>query len=287
MKSIPVRQISDRIKNTAARFSIRSLELVLDNKPLQDELHRHDYFFVLLVKSGSGEHMIDFKNYQVKDHSLFVLRPGQIHQLKLEKDCTGFLMQFDTGFYVPESILARQRFRRTANKNFCSPEASRFEKLYTVLEQIYKENVLKEEGFLDVIRANLEIFCIETVRLSINSNSGQKPTMELSYEQERFEEFMELLETHVVSHKSVIEYAEMLRLSVYQLNKITKSAVGKTVSELIHEQLVLESKRTLLGTSNQVKDIAYSLGFEDVSYFIRFFKKGTGFSPEAFRNNFR
>jgi AraC family transcriptional activator of pobA len=284
MKSIPIRQISDRVKNTASRFSIRYLEVVLNGKPLQDELHRHDYFFILLIKSGSGEHMIDFINHRIKDHSLFILRPGQIHQLSLEKDCTGFLMQFDSGFYVPESTSARQRFRRAANKNYCSPETSRFEKLYAVLEQIYQENTSKEEGFLDVIRANLDIFCIQAVRQS--RNSGQKATRELSYEQERFEELFELLERHASDHKSVVEYAEMLKLSVYQLNKITKSTVGKTVSELIHEQLVLESKRTLLGTSNQVKDIAYSLGFDDVSYFIRFFKKSTGFSPEAFRNNF-
>lgn len=285
MKSIPVRQISNRIKNTASRFSIRSLDIVLNGKPLHDELHRHDYFFILLIKSGSGEHMVDFINYPVKDHSLFVLRPGQIHQLKLEKDCTGFLMQFDAGFYVPESTSARLRFRRAANKNCCSPEFTRFGKLYTVLEHIHLENTAKEEGFLDVIRANLEIFFVEAVRQG--TNSGQKSTPELSYEQERFEAFQELLEEHASGHKSVIEYAEMLNLSVYQLNKITKITVGKTVSELIHEQLVLESKRTLLGTSNQVKDIAYSLGFEDVSYFIRFFKKSTGFSPEAFRNNFR
>ena len=285
MKSIPVRQISDRIKGTPVKFSIRSLEVILDGKSLQDELHRHDYFFILLIKCGSGEHMIDFINHRIKDHSLFILRPGQIHQLSLEKDCIGFLMQFDAGFYVPESTSARQRFRRASNKNYCLPEASRFEKLYAVLEQIYRENTNKEEGFLDVIRANLDIFCIEAVRQS--TSSGQKTTPELSYEQERFEEFFELLERHVSNHKSVVEYAEMLKLSVYQLNKITKSTVGKTVSELIHEQLVLESKRTLLGTSNQVKDIAYSLGFDDVSYFIRFFKKSTGFSPEAFRNNFR
>jgi AraC family transcriptional activator of pobA len=285
MKRIPVRQISDRIKNASRKFSIRPLEIVLNGKSLHDELHRHDYFFILLIKSGSGEHMIDFVNYPIKNHSLFILRPGQIHQLKLEKDCTGFLMQFDAGFYVPESTSAKQRFRRVANKNYCSPEASRFEKQYAVLERIFKENTSQEEGFLDVIRANLEIFCMEVIRQS--TGTGQKTTPELSYEQERLEEFQELLERHVSDHKSVIEYAEMLKLSVYQLNKITKSTLGKTVSELIHEQLVLESKRTLLGTFNQVKDVAYSMGFEDVSYFIRFFKKSTGFSPEAFRNNFR
>lgn len=284
MKDIPVRQISDRIKNAARRFSIRPLEVILDGKPLQDELHRHDYFFVLLVKKGTGEHMIDFINYPVKDRTVFILRPGQIHQLKLNQDCSGFLMQFDAGFYAPESSSSKQRFRRVTGKNFCSLELSRFDKLVGLLEKVYEENTIREEGFTDLIHANLDIFCIELIRQSIHPE--QKQVAALSYEQERFEEFFELMETYVSDHKSVIQYAEMLGVSAYQLNKITKSAVGKTVSELLHEQLVLESKRILLGTPNQVKDVAYSLGFEDVSYFIRFFKKSTGFSPEAFRNNF-
>ncbi|HEX8279287.1 MAG TPA: helix-turn-helix domain-containing protein [Segetibacter sp.] len=36
-----------------------------------------------------------------------------------------------------------------------------------------------------------------------------------------------------------------------------------------------------------MNQIADHLGYEDVSYFIRFFKKHTGYSPEAFRYNYR
>ena len=83
------------------------------------------------------------------------------------------------------------------------------------------------------------------------------------------------------------QYADLLNLSPYQLNAITKASVGKTVAQLIDEQIILEAKRYLLATPNQVKDIAWDLGYEDVSYFIRFFKKHTGLSPDAFRKNFR
>ena len=76
-----------------------------------------------------------------------------------------------------------------------------------------------------------------------------------------------------------------MNLSPYQLNEITKSAVGKTASELINDHIILEAKRYLLATPNQIKDIADMLGYEDVSYFIRFFKKHTGHSPESFRRN--
>jgi YesN/AraC family two-component response regulator len=77
----------------------------------------------------------------------------------------------------------------------------------------------------------------------------------------------------------------MLNLSAYQLNATVKAALGKTCSEIINEHITLEAKRCLLSTSRQINQTAYRLGYEDVSYFIRFFKKQTGYSPEAFRNN--
>jgi AraC-like DNA-binding protein len=79
----------------------------------------------------------------------------------------------------------------------------------------------------------------------------------------------------------VSEYAAMMNLSTYQLNAITKQTLGKTCSQLIDEHIILEAKRYLLATANQVNQIADHLGYEDVSYFTRFFKKHTGYSPEC------
>jgi AraC family transcriptional activator of pobA len=45
-------------------------------------------------------------------------------------------------------------------------------------------------------------------------------------------------------------------------------------------------KRCLLATSNQVNQTAYRLGYDDVSYFTRFFKKQSGYSPDAFRQRY-
>ncbi|MEO7768377.1 MAG: helix-turn-helix domain-containing protein, partial [Ferruginibacter sp.] len=101
----------------------------------------------------------------------------------------------------------------------------------------------------------------------------------------RLQNFLELLDTHITNIKQVSQYAGRLNLSTYQLNAITKATVGKPASALINEQIILEAKRYLLATPNQVKDIADYLGYEDISYFIRFFRKHTGYTPEAFRKN--
>ncbi|MDF3027210.1 MAG: transcriptional regulator, AraC family [Fluviicola sp.] len=280
---IPVRQISDT--DRIELFNIRTIEALLDGKSINHDLHRHTYFFILAIRNGSGKHEIDFIDYPVGDHMIFILRPGQVHQLNLDKNSRGFLMEFNSEFYFQTDTASKQRFGKATSKSFCSLAQLRFDRLYDILAAIHTEYIHKQAGYSDVIRANMDIFFIEYLRES--KSPDQRRITSFSYEQERFEAFQELLETNVVSHIPVIRYAEMLGLSVYQLNRIAKNVAGKTVSELINDQLILESKRSLLATLSQVKDIAYSLGFEDVSYFIRFFKKHTGSSPEAFRNHFK
>ncbi|MBL3655475.1 helix-turn-helix domain-containing protein [Fulvivirga sediminis] len=102
----------------------------------------------------------------------------------------------------------------------------------------------------------------------------------------QLDEFIELIESHIHEHKQVSYYADRLHLSNYQLNHITKKMLNKTASEIINEHIILEAKKYLITTPMQVNEIAYLLGYQDPSYFIRFFKKHTHHSPEMFRKNY-
>lgn len=285
METIPVRNL-DSLQPRAhpTGFAIRDVQDLLAGKDIAGEPHRHNFFFLLALGKGQGDHTIDFRSYKVDDRSVFFLRPGQAHQLSLKAGSTGYLMQFDAGFYYPDDKQSRQLLRKTSRQNVYQPDAASFEKLLAILTYIFREYAGQAEGYQQIIQANLSIFFIELLRQRIyTGDAGSDHT----YAHERLEELLELLETHIIDCKQVSQYADMLNLSPYQLNAITKTTLGKTCSELINDQVVLEAKRYLLGTSSQVNQIACHLGYDDASYFTRFFKKQTGYSPEAFRHNFR
>jgi len=286
MKTIPIRRIADTHQQpiTVGRFSIRDVSDVFKGEELVHDLHKHDFYFLLAVEKGKGIHEIDFVSYDVDDNTVFILRPGQVHQLRLEAGCTGYLLEFDNSFYQPKNSITEHKWKKATGTNYCQVEAIRFKKLLAYLSNSFNEYDLKQEGYNEAIKANMDLFFIEFVRQSQNPN--QLSTGITTYTQERYEELLRLLETNITQVKGVSEYAELLNLSVYQLNSITKASVGKTTAELINQQIILEAKRYLLATPNQIKDIAWHLGYEDTSYFIRFFKNHTGYSPEVFRKNF-
>lgn len=285
MKKIPVRQLTENRESIKdAGFKIRKVENLelneKDHKVVQD-IHKHDFYLILSIQSGNGIHEIDFTPYSVSEKTIFVMRPGQAHKLQLNKNCSGYLIEFSQAFYHPRNKTNYNRFRKATNKNYCKPDHKRFTRLSEILRNIYMEYTEKQEGYVDAIKSELDLFIIEYNRESPKPDAIQNNLN--PYLQERFEDFTELLNTHITSQKQVSQYTDLMNITAYQLNEITKSAVGKNASEMITDHIILEAKRYLLATSNQIKDIADLLGYDDVSYFIRFFKKHTGFTPDNFR----
>lgn len=286
MKKIPVKQLhpGDE-RGSEGRFSIRALESLLRGKDLLQDLHRHDFFFILLLEKARGWHEIDFVKYPLRDKMVFLLRPGQVHRLHIQAGSRGYLAEFDLSFYHPKQNLTELRWQKAISRNHCRVDTKRFEKLRRLLLQMMEEFKTRPEGHEAAIRAGLDLFFLEYIRQS--AAPGVKKEAASGYVQDRYAELMQLLEQHIRSHRTVRAYAQWMNLSPYQLNAIVKAATGKTVSALINDQVILEAKRELLATGKQVKELADELGFEDDSYFIRFFRKHTGFAPATFRRNFR
>lgn len=175
--------------------------------------------------------------------------------------------------------------RTVSSNNYHLLDAEKIKNVLPILENILQEYDHKQDGYLHVIQSFLGIFFIRLLRQ--NNNPVADLNKGSDYMQERLEDFMELIALHISAHKEVAFYADALNLTHAQLQTITKRTLGKTPSEIINNYIVLEVKRYLLATSNQINQIAWQLGYEDVSYFIRVFKKHTGYSPETFRHNFR
>ncbi len=103
--------------------------------------------------------------------------------------------------------------------------------------------------------------------------------------------FVELLERQfpiesprqAISLRTAKEYADRLSVHVNHLNKVLKETTGKTTTALISSRIVQEAKILLRQTDWNVSEIAYSLGFEEVSHFSNFFRKQTTMSPVSFR----
>jgi len=284
MKDIPVRSLATA--QTSLRlsedFDIRSIEQVLGGKDVVQALHRHDHYFLLVHTKGEGMHECDLRMHALESHTIYSMRPGQVHRLELRVGCTGYILQFKADFLATSEQSARLVLRRAGHIEVYRTDAERYGELVMLLDRIARAYKAQQEGHLHIMRAYLSAFLADLVLHAPATETGIK-----GYTQERLEELLELIETFAHTTKEVGAYAERMHLSTFQLNAIAKAGTGRTCSELINDQIILEAKRYLLATTDQVAQVADRLGYDDPSYFIRFFKKHTGHTPEGFRQKSR
>lgn len=96
-------------------------------------------------------------------------------------------------------------------------------------------------------------------------------------------EFNFLVESHFKTKHTVADYAELLHRSPKTLSNLFAQISPKTPLQIINERKMLEARRLLRHTDQAISEIAYSIGYEDVQTFSRFFKTQEGMSPSAFR----
>jgi AraC family transcriptional regulator, transcriptional activator of pobA len=100
-------------------------------------------------------------------------------------------------------------------------------------------------------------------------------------------QFVKLAEAHCRDRWRLTEYARALHVSAGHLRAMCVRVTGAPPVRLIHECLIREAKRRLIGSSSSIGAIALDLGFEDAAYFSRLFHARSGMSPQQYRLSFR
>ncbi|HET6974880.1 MAG TPA: helix-turn-helix transcriptional regulator [Pyrinomonadaceae bacterium] len=86
---------------------------------------------------------------------------------------------------------------------------------------------------------------------------------------------------------SLAELAQSVNLSVWRLSHIFKSDVGMPPIRYLRLLRMDRAKHLLESSFLSVKEIAFQVGLNDESHFVRDFKAAYGFSPALYRSHFK
>ena len=150
------------------------------------------------------------------------------------------------------------------------------------MERMWLEDQTTAFGQTDVLGHLLNILLIQLERTRRKTVQQQKHLTEHAH---IYQAFITLLEQDYKQQHQVSHYANALHLSPRQLSDIVRRFSGKTGKQLIQERLILEAKRYLQHTNASVKEIAYTLSYNDPSYFSKVFKQIAGIAPHAYKGN--
>jgi len=255
-----------------------------------DRAFTSDFYMVGLKKVIAGHILYGRTKYDHESGSMMFFKPNQLIEMKnlqLEED--GFLIfiheDYLNGHILHSEIRKYHYFDYETNEalHLSPDEENTIWDLYRKIDTEYRNN--QDEYSRELILANVDTLLKYSQRfykrqfLNRTEISGKTVT--------RFNEEINnyvangLLETKGLP--SVNYMAERLNLSAGYLSDILKQESGKTALEHIHIYLISEAKNRLIGENRSVSEIAYALGFENLSYFSRLFKKEVGISPNIFK----
>lgn len=177
-------------------------------------------------------------------------------------------------------------FKITGDKVFFldDSQVAKVQDIYVLMQE---ENQSDYANKSDVLRCYLHLLVHTALKMQ-NSNQYESHS---NASQRITELFIELLDRQfpvdyphaVLSLRTPADYANRLSVHVNHLNKVVRETTGKTTSEMIAERVIKECTQYLLHSNLSISEIAYSLGFETISYFSKFYRKHTGKSPSEIR----
>ncbi len=243
--------------------------------------HKHDFYLTVLFTKGSGTHEIDFNTYAIKPGSVFMMSPGQMHNWKFSKGTDGYVFFHTKDFYnsgfTKANVDIYPFFQSLQNPPVINLDKADTEKLGTLFKELVSEHEQQAYLKFEKIHALVNLIYVELSRHYF-------PTVQLSNESylPKVRVLENLIDQYFKTKKYPYEYADMMNLSEKHLNRMSKACLNKTTTELIADRIVLEAKRLLIHSKQNISEIAAELGYENNSYFSRFFKKNTGYAPLQF-----
>ena len=111
------------------------------------------------------------------------------------------------------------------------------------------------------------------------------PVVSYDTKQQLVKDSLKYIEKHYQEPMSVMDISRALGTSTSYLSRIFKESTGETIIRTINNKRIEKAKAYLKETDLKVYEVADILGFENVTYFSRFFKKHTGVSPKDYKES--
>lgn len=247
--------------------------------------HRHKYYELVIITScaaGNFSHDIDFITYPLQAGRIYFIAPGQAHAWNIKaynKEYKGFLVTFNEDFILNGNKALERKLLKIFDPLDTTPyiefDPSHFYETFPTMSLLEREYLRKISNYA-LLRSLLETLLHYMSALKLEHNET------LGFNCQRLVDVRKFIELHYKDERHVEFYARKMDLSAKRLNEISRELSGQTITQLIHRRLLLEVKREIISQTKTLHSISDELGFENPSYFARFFKKHEGISPSTF-----
>lgn len=250
-----------------------------------NEPHIHDFEELIIGTEGSLEHFIDFKATHTLAPCVSFISKGKLHRIKPlahAGKCDFWLIRFKTEFIAETTFQLYASYHEEADVKMRAGAC--FDRM-TSLCAMMDEEMQQPAPKLSMVRHLLNALFMMIDAEKEKYAGADQPVPET--QNTTFRNFLKILEENFHRPVGVEFYAGKLFMSSRNLNLLCQNILNKSISEIIETRKLTEAKNLLIYSNKSVSEIGFELGYNEKAYFSNVFKKKTGTTPTAFREEMR
>jgi AraC family transcriptional activator of pobA len=249
-------------------------------------LNGNSPMYSIFLLEGNGKVSVDLVEYTFEGKIILFTTPYQIIHFDIKKPIKTRRLQFHGDFYCieyhkKEVACNGLLFNNIYQKPYVNLATEDYIELDYILGKLIIELENTSSYAMAVVRSYLQLILALCSKIKSEDN--------LVHEEKNIHhpliQFKDLLENNFRKERQPSFYAMQMGISPNNFSKLSKHYFLKTPSILIQERVILEAKKLIHLSYKSMKQIAAELNFDDENYFSRYFKKHTGITPTAFREN--
>ena len=260
-----------------------SIPLDFDRVPV----HWHDYMEIIYIKKGHGYVSVDLKQYKVSGSTIVLILPGQLHSIEQYDDLS---MEYENIFFNINMLFARTE--DTSVTEFLRPLLSgkitvptvftsvsnHYDAISACIDACDEICKTKPEGYELYIKGKLfEFFYVLSNRCREDKTTRSMKSLD------KMKIIMKHVENHYMEKISIADIAEVAGFSESHFMRYFKETMGTSFIDYLREYRLTMAARLLLASDASILSIAEEVGFDNLSYFNRAFKKEYGITPSQYR----
>ena len=266
----------------------------LDGEKLDHEGETHPSFPVqvtmavsFICVSGRMELNIDLSHYTLTDGCTAMAFPGsffQMEQIQPGTQCLFMAISPDFINFIGDVKTGIEFSRKLKEQPVYKPESQELQEIISIYRALKQK--LRDTDYLfkeEVARSYLRIMQCNMFQKYLKETGTQQEAKPTSRKEELFMKFMATVKEHYITHRNISFYADKLCVSPKYLSSVVHDVSGNYATNWINQHVILEAKTMLREKGCSIKDVSNRLHFANQSFFAKFFKQHTGYTPKEYK----
>jgi len=258
----------------------------IDKNHTQYEMsaHWHSELEIIRVLEGELSVRLNNENYLAKKDDIIFVNPETVHSA-IPQNCVYECLVFHLEFLYVDTYSCRFFVESVLNREYSIKEHIIGEKseFIDAVNAVFDAMICKSSGYkfrvIGALYRMLGVIIDSHFYKSVNSDSALSNNKNLP----KLKKVLTFLRENYDKQILLEDMAKAAGMSPKYFCYFFKGMTGKTPVEYLNIYRIEKASQMLLNTDLKVTEVAYSCGFNDLSYFIKTFKGIKNISPVKFR----